>query len=239
MIVATASLKISRMSQNALDNPIWSALTTAHSHFALGGPHAKRYPAEVAPFIAVAEPSAGAATALADLVAAGEIVNIISVTPKLEAGWTLLATGNIVQMAWRDDAPAPVEDPDEILPLGDADNAEMLALTALVFPGYFRRRTPEMGEYFGIRQQSRFAAMAGERMKLSGCQEISAVCTHPDFTGRGYAARLINHLVARQLRRGITPFLHVNETNTRARNLYERLGFADRASLPLWLMQRI
>lgn len=227
------------MTRDALNNPIWSALTSAQAHFAMGGPHAKRYPAEVAPFIAVSEPSDGAAQALAELVAAGETVNIVSVTPKLQSGWELLATGNIVQMVWRDDAPAPAIDSTDIVALGDEDTHEMLALTALVFPGYFRRRTPEMGEYFGIRHGSRFAAMSGERMKVQGYEEISAVCTHPDFTGRGYAARLINHIVARMLQRGVTPFLHVNETNARARSLYERLGFADRVSLPLWLLKRV
>lgn len=227
------------MTQEALNNPLWSALTSAQSHFALGGPHAKRYPAEVAPFIAVAEPSDAAAHALTELVAPGETVNIVSVTPKLASGWELLATGNIVQMVRRDDAPAPIVDSTDILTLGEDDIPDMLALTALVFPGYFRRRTPEMGEYCGIRQGSRCAAMSGERMKLHGYEEISAVCTHPDFTGRGYAAKLINHLVAKQLHRGITPFLHVNETNARARSLYERLGFADRATLPLWLLKRV
>ena len=226
------------MTPDALDNPIWSALISAQSHFAIGGPLAKRYPAEVAPFIAVPEPSAAAARACAELVLPGEIVNIVSVTPKLDAGWELLATGNIAQMVWRPDAAAPDEDMSGITPLTDADTPDMLALTALVFPGYFRSRTPEMGEYFGIRQDGRFAAMSGERMKLHGYDEISAVCTHPDFTGRGYAARLINLLVARQLRRGITPFLHVNETNSRARSLYARLGFADRALLPLWRLKR-
>jgi GNAT superfamily N-acetyltransferase len=226
------------MNQDALNNPIWSALTSAQSHFALGGPHAKRYPAEVAPFVAVAEPSDTAAQALVELVTPGETVNIVSVTSQLATGWELLATGNIVQMVWRDDSPAPAVDPSGIISLDADDLPDMLALTALVFPGYFRRRTPEMGEYFGIRQGPRFAAMSGERMKLHEFEEISAVCTHPDFTGRGYAARLINHIVSKQLQRGITPFLHVNETNARARNLYERLGFVDRAKLPLWLLKR-
>ena len=226
------------MTQEALNNPIWSALTSAQAHFAIGGPLAKRYPAEVAPFIGVSEPTAAAAEALAELVSPGEIVNIVSVTPKLDKGWELQATGNIVQMVWRDDASAPDEDSTGITPLTDADTSDTLGLTALVFPGYFRRRTPEMGEYFGIRQDGRFAAMAGERMKVFGAEEISAVCTHPDFTGRGLAARLINLLVAKQLKRGILPFLHVNETNARARALYARLGFADRALLPLWLLKR-
>jgi len=227
------------MTTPELNNPIWSALTSAQAHFASGGPLAKRYPAEVAPFIAVSEPTPAAAAALAELVSPGEVVNIVSVTPKLEDGWELLATGNIVQMIWREDAPVPEEDMTGILPLSDADTPDMLELTALVFPGYFRRRTPEMGEYFGIRQDGLFAAMAGERMKLHGHEEISAVCTHPNFTGRGLAARLINLLVAKQVKRGIVPFLHVNETNTRARALYVRLGFADRALLPLWLLKRV
>lgn len=227
------------MTPDALNNPIWSALISAQSHFAIGGPLAKRYPAEVAPFIAVPEPSAAAARGLAELVAPGEIVNIVNITPRLDAGWEVLATGNIVQMVWRPDAPAPEGDANGIVPLTDADIPDMLELTALVFPGYFRRRTNEMGEYFGIRQHSQFAAMAGERMKLHGYEEISAVCTHPSFTGRGYAARLINFIVAKQLKRGVTPFLHVNETNARARALYARLGFEDRAILPLWLLKRL
>lgn len=227
------------MTPDALDNPIWSALTSAQTHFAIGGALAKRYPAEVAPFIAVPEPSEAAAAALAELVAPGEIVNIVNVTPRLAEGWEVLATGNIVQMVWRPDAAAPAEDTDGIVPLSEADTPDMLALTTLVFPGYFRPRTPEMGQYFGLRHNGEFAAMAGERMKLRGYEEISAVCTHPNFLGRGYAARLINLLVAKQLRRCIVPFLHVNETNTRARSLYARLGFSDRATLPLWLLKRV
>lgn len=222
-----------------LKNPIWSALTSTQSHFAIGGALAKRYPAEVAPFMAVAEPSDAAARACAELVAPDEIINLVGVAPKLEAGWELLASADIVQMVWRSDAPMPKEDMSGITLLGAADTADMIALTTLVFPGYFRPRTPEMGEYYSIRQDGRFAAMAGERMKLSGHEEISAVCTHPDFVGRGYAARLINLLVAKQLKRGITPFLHVSQPNTRARNLYTRLGFEISSLLPLWLLKRV
>lgn len=227
------------MTAAEMNNAIWSALTSAQAHFAIGGPIAKRYPADVAPFMAVSEPTPAAADALAELVSPGEIINIVTVTPKLDKGWELLATGNVVQMVWRDDAPTPDEDATGITPLTDADAPDMLGLTSLVFPGYFRRRTPEMGEYFGIRQDGQFAAMAGERMKLDGYEEISAVCTHPNFTGRGLAARLINLIVARQLKRGIVPFLHVNETNARARALYVRLGFVDRTIVPLWLLKRI
>lgn len=43
-------------------------------------------------------------------------------------------------------------------------------------------------------QNNRFAAMTGERMKVDGFEEISAVCTHPDFTGRGCAAQLVKYV---------------------------------------------
>ena len=226
------------MQQDVLDNPIWSALTSAQSHFAIGGAYAKRYPAEVAPFMSVAEPSVAAAKALAELVPPGEVINIVGITPELRDGWELLGTGNIMQMIWRTDAPTPNVDSSDIVELGAEDARDMLALTALVFPGYFRPRTPEMGAYFGIRQHGRFAAMSGERMKMHGLEEISAVCTHPDFTGRGYAARLVRYVARNMLARGIRPFLHVNETNRRARDVYERVGFENRAVLPLWLLKR-
>ena len=117
-----------------------------------------------------------------------------------------------------------------------AQSDDMLELTALVFPGFFRPRTLEMGEYLGIYHGSRLAAMAGERMRLDGFQELSAVCTHPDYTGRGYAQRLLSLLCRRAFERGFTPFLHVYADNARAIGVYRRLGFEDRKLLPLWLL---
>src|SRR5690349_19832559 len=154
------------MASETLNNPVWSALTSVQSHFAIGGPHAKRYPSDVAPFIAVGEPTEAAAHALAELVPVGETVDIVGVSPKLDDSWELLGTGNIVQMIWRQDAAAPRIDPTDVFKLGKADIDDMLALTALVYPAYFRVRTPEMGDYYGIRQGDQLVAMAGERMKL-------------------------------------------------------------------------
>lgn len=110
--------------------------------------------------------------------------------------------------------------------------------STLVYPEFFRRRTPELGRYLGVYQQGRLVAMAGERMRLDGYQEISAICTHPEFTGRGYAARLTTELVNASLQRGSIPFLHVGSHNTRARALYERLGFRERIDVGLWSVQR-
>jgi predicted GNAT family acetyltransferase len=113
----------------------------------------------------------------------------------------------------------------QILTLGAADAAEMLVLTELTKPGPFARRTYELGTYLGIRCDGKLIAMAGERLKVPGFTEVSAICTHPEHTGRGYARILTTELIRRILGRGETPFLHVRKDNVRAIELYERLGF--------------
>ena len=114
----------------------------------------------------------------------------------------------------------------------------MLALTELTQPGPFNPRTHDLGRYIGIRVDGRLAAMAGERMRPEGCTEISAVCTHPDYLGRGLARRLMAMLTNDLLARGVQPFLHVSHENTRAKTMYERLGFRTRTDIGFWSLTR-
>ena len=37
------------------------------------------------------------------------------------------------------------------------------------------------GDFWGVRDNGRLIAMAGERLKLDGMSEVSGVCTHPDL----------------------------------------------------------
>jgi ribosomal protein S18 acetylase RimI-like enzyme len=126
----------------------------------------------------------------------------------------------------------------EIIELTGERVRDMLALTALVYPHYFRSRTIAMGRYLGIYQHGALVAMAGERMGTHGCQEISAVCTHPDFTGRGHAQRLVAALNNAALDNGRSPFLHVSHENVRAKSLYERLGYVHRTDVSLRSVRR-
>ena len=116
----------------------------------------------------------------------------------------------------------------DFIELGEADVAEMVELATLTKPGPFDTRTREMGTYLGIRKDGKLVAMAGERLKLPGYTEISAVCTHPEHLGHGYAGFLMTILAERIRGRGETPILHVRAENTRAVQLYERLGFKRR-----------
>ena len=124
----------------------------------------------------------------------------------------------------------------EPVALGRADVPEMLSLTALTQPGPFYADTLLMGRYVGIRApDGRLAAMAGERLRLASHTELSAVCTHPDFQGRGYGAAAVAALIRHAAvdRRG--SFLHVKGEND-ARRLYERLGFRHRRTLQLTVL---
>ena len=133
-----------------------------------------------------------------------------------------------------DDLWAPlVPPPVAPLPLATTDVPEMLELAAATEPGPFLPQTIQMGNYFGIRaSDGRLAAMAGERLQSTGFAEISAVCTHPEFRGRGYARDLVTFLGARILAAGKTPFLHVKSENG-AKAVYQKIGFRLRA--PIWL----
>jgi predicted GNAT family acetyltransferase len=128
------------------------------------------------------------------------------------------------------DKAAPLTSPNghRIIELGSSESPEMLDLTALTKPGPFGTRTHELGAYIGIRDSGKLVAMAGERLKVPGFTEISAVCTHPEHTGKNYARRLMSEVMDRIRARGETPFLHVRQDNTRAIAVYELLGFQAR-----------
>ncbi|MFF8860740.1 GNAT family N-acetyltransferase [Streptomyces sp. NPDC015139] len=109
-----------------------------------------------------------------------------------------------------------------------ADVPEILDLVARSRPGPFLNRTVDMGTYLGIRNEGRLIALAGERLRLPGRTEISAVRTDPGHRGRGLATRLVRAVAAGIRDRGDTPFLHAAADNRRAIRLYESIGFTFR-----------
>lgn len=219
-----------------LDNPVLASLRSRHAHFALGHGSAARYPATVAPFIAADPEAPTAGEDFAALVAPGESVLVVGPCPPLPAGWRIENHGPIAQMLCASPV-APVAGP-AITPLEAGQVGDMVALTALVYPHYFRAGTPRMGRYVGIYDGTRLAAMAGERMGFDGHQEISTICTHPDYLGRGYAQRLLAVLTNACHDSGRLPFLHVSHQNLRAKSLYERMGYVHRADIDLWSLRR-
>ncbi len=237
---------------SVLDNPAWSALTTHQAHLARGGSLARRYPDDVAPIAALGRPEDAALEALVSLIPEGDWISLPAtlegITAMLPPQLAITLEKQLVQMvcetradlrSGRGATPDAVSARGvELCVLGEADILEMLALTKLTHPGPFRSHTYTLGLYLGIRVNGRLAAMGGQRMHVPGYREISAVCTHPDFQGRGYARTVVARLVTETFDRGLIPFLHVEETNERAQALYRDLGFVERTRLPLLVVKR-
>jgi len=214
-----------------LENVIWQALTTRQAHFAESCDVARRFVREVTSLCAFPHPNAEGYDALARLAGPQGTASVFLNHPfEPRPGWEYIAGAELTQMICENghSASVPARSDVEILQLGTEDSPDMLELTTLTKPGPFGTRTHELGYYIGIRDQGKLVAMAGERMKVPGHTEVSAVCTHPDHLGRGYAGTLMLEVVRGICERGETPFLHVRSDNTRAIALYERLGFRKR-----------
>jgi ribosomal protein S18 acetylase RimI-like enzyme len=216
--------------ENLFANPVLHALRTKHRHFAESEGDAYRYPADVALFAALATPSICSLQSLHSLLMPGEYVWIIGERYPSVPGLSCERNLECLQMVLPEEVTPPGSMPasgpvPDIVPLSRENAPEMVALTTLAFPGFFRGRTCDMGSYYGIRSNGELIAMGGERIILDGYPEISGVCTHPAHRRNGHAANLIWQLVRDHRRDGLVSWLHVSAENHHAIELYLRLGF--------------
>lgn len=222
-----------------LDRPMWSALTTRQAHLSLGDPAlAVRLDPEIGLFAGAADQSPASQAALAAFIPEGGLIGTVE-PEALEPppGCVVASAAVCVQMVAERVAPARAP-PFEIVELGEADAAEMLALASLTKPGPFFARTPALGRFIGVKVDGALAAMAGERMRPEGFTEASAVCTHPDHRGRGYAGALLRQVTERILDAGERAYLHSYADNAVATGLYESLGYRIRARVFYTLLAR-
>ena len=221
---------------HVLDNPIWNALTTRQQSLSIGGSLARRFDASIGAFAGLREQSHEAYAELASTLDPGQpAVLVLDEALRLPAGWRILREIEIIHMTCPGEPvfPAPNFPAPDLTPLTHADVPEMLDLVQLTEPGPFAPRTIDLGGYLGIKIENRLAAMAGYRVAPPGYREISAVCTHPDFRGRGYA-HYLTATVARNIRAlGDTPYLTAFAENHRAIRVYEAAGFVLRRSLQI------
>lgn len=208
-----------------LDNAAWSSLAGPHASFAIGNDLVRRYPDDVAPFVAVRTwDDPGVWDALIDLVGHGEIIGLSGFDGDLPPGWEVVGRGAGVQLV-QTDALRPRPD-EEAIVLGADDVPEMLAIVERNQPGPFRPRTHELGRYVGIRRDGRLVAMAGERLHPDGWTEISAVSTDDAYRRQGLASRLVLDVAFHIQQRGDRALMHAEASNVGAIAAYERLGFA-------------
>ena len=210
--------------KHLLDNIMWNCMTGPHTKFATGAGAVRRYAPGFSPIVGCEDPTRPDFATLRKYCEPGESFYLDIWSGTAPEGWRIEKEARMFKMVW--EAPQPDEDaaPDAVT-LQPAHYAQAVELAKLTNPGPFGRRTPELGEYFGYFDGGRLIAMAGERMCAGDMHEVSGICTHPDFQGRGLARKLTLKLIRRQMQRGKMPFLHVMSHNTPALGLYEKMGF--------------
>jgi ribosomal protein S18 acetylase RimI-like enzyme len=220
---------------DVLDNPVWHALTGPQASLAVGSGLARHFPRDIAPFSAIEDASPEAYADLGLGLPPNTEARLFRPTDEpLPNGWQKVDAFPMLQIVFPhagrlvEDAPVPDD-------LSEADAPAMQELAKLAQPGPFGARTHLLGRFVGYRDNGRLVAMAGERMRLPGYTELSAICTHPEFRGQGHAERLTSCLMRRAVARGETPFLHVRPEN-KAAALYAKLGFVERRTL--WMLWR-
>jgi len=217
-----------------LDNPVWYSLITVHKDFALGTNLIKRYTSGIVRFLGFENPNTAQLNELESWASIGEEFYIVGDMLPVPSNWSVGNRLDCNQMIYTKAETLPVNPKIEILELSESDRDEMFELVNSVQPGFFQKNTPLMGSYFGIKEGDKLVAIAGERLRMTGFTEISAVCTYPSFTGKGFAKQLISYLINKNIEEENIPFLHVLTNNKRAINIYELLGFTYRKSIPFW-----
>lgn len=227
------------MTEHILDRPIWNALNTKHSGYALGGGNARRFEPDICPLGGVGDESEQSLQELSELVLKyGRLVIAQAAELKLPDGLKIVSQTTCEQMVL--DNPNLDHEHDYKIERLNADDAdEMLALANLTMAGLFDKRTQVLGEYWGVRQDGELVAMAGERLKNPGLTEISGVCTHPNFQRRGLNKCICADLAKRIIARGEQPYLHYYSSNEAAKALYQKLGFKVRQTLNVMEMASI
>ena len=218
-----------------LDNPAWHSLNETHQQFAIGNNEIKFYRPEICPFGGINSHHPDLISFLKEY---EQLNSFFIIGDKPQESTDLIIEKELVCLQMICRSPINIAYTENISTLNESHQKQLVDLVTLVQPGYFKDCTSSMGNYYGILKTGQLIAVTGERMKMYGFTEISAVVTHPDFTGKGFAKQMVAHAVNKSFEQNIIPYLHVAESNTSAINLYERSGFETRRKISFWKMRR-
>jgi ribosomal protein S18 acetylase RimI-like enzyme len=216
---------------HVLDNMIWNAITTGNNDIAVINGDVGCYFPDIAPFAGMKVFNDANLKKLYEFIPANRSVAISSLNKMDhdESRWKLLQPMDVTQMVYEHSVNTfTTKNSSLIVPLSEEHVPRMMELTPLTRPGPFLQQTIRFKNYFGIFNEGRLAAMTGQRMHPRPYMEVSAVCTHPDFRGLGYATSLMLHVMKIILDNSFTPFLHVLSNNSNAIELYKTIGFRTR-----------
>lgn len=219
--------------KHTLQNPVWYALEETHKKHIIQFDGVKFYNPDICPFGAFKDSNKtkNAVNAYSKLTKSFFLVteygipvfnnSMVVLNKKIEGCQMVLQTLNKIEIT------------EKIIPLTSNYEQAIYDLIWLVMPGYYRKRSLEMGQYYGIFKDNILVAVAGQRMQTNHFIEISGVVTHPSYTRKGYAKQLITHIAEKILKANKQPILHTTKGNF-AITLYEYLGFSITRDMNWW-----
>lgn len=217
-----------------LDNPVWHSLSETHKDLSIDYHNIKFYQPAYCPFGGFIDNN-NVASRIDEY---SKLINnlfVVGEKPFFSNKLFLKKELICVQMVLEKKTEAGIEE--DLIKLDNAFSGALSSLVNEVQPGYFKEKTNLMGDYFGIVKDGKLVAVTGERMKMKNFTEVSAVVTHPFYTGKGYARQLVGYTVNKIFNENKIPYLHVAETNLGAIRLYEKLGFTTRRKISFWNLQ--
>jgi len=217
-----------------LDNPVWHSLSETHKDLSIDYHNIKFYQPAYCPFGGFIDNN-NVASRIDEY---SKLINnlfVVGEKPFFSNKLFLKKELICVQMVLEKKTEAGIEE--DLIKLDNAFSGALSSLVNEVQPGYFKKKTNLMGDYFGIVKDGKLVAVTGERMKMKNFTEVSAVVTHPFYTGKGYARQLVGYTVNKIFNENKIPYLHVAETNLGAIRLYEKLGFTTRRKISFWNLQ--
>ena len=224
------------MNLDKLDNPAWHSLNETHSLFVIGDDEIKFYQPDICSFGGI---NSNQPDLISFLNTHKELNSFFIIGERPATSSNFIIEKELVCLQMICPHQIKIDLMESLIHLNKTFEKELYELVNLVQPGYFEKDTSMMGDYFGIFKNDKLVAVTGERMKMFGFTEISAVVTHPGFTGKGFAKQLVAFTANKNFEKNIVPYLHVAETNTNATRLYEKLGFVIRKKISFWKMKRL
>jgi GNAT superfamily N-acetyltransferase len=214
-----------------LDNPVWYSLSETHKDISINYHNVKFYDPAYCPFGGFIENN-NVASQIDEY--SKLISNFFVVGGKPVFSKKISLKKELVCLQMILEKRIEIKIVEKIIELNDTLGEALSNLVNEVQPGYFKKKTHLMGNYFGVIKEGKLVAVAGERMKMNDFTEVSAVVTHPSYKGKGFAKQLVAHTANKIFDENKTPYLHVAETNFDAIILYEKLGFKTRRKMSFW-----
>lgn len=214
-----------------LDNPVWYSLSETHKNISINYHDVKFYDPAYCPFGGFIENNSIAS----QIDEYSKLINhFFVVGEKPLFSGKIFLKNELICLQMILEKRIEINIGEKIVELNDMFAEALSKLVNEVQPGYFKKKTNLMGNYFGVLKEGKLVSVTGERMKMNDFTEVSAVVTHPFYTGKGFAKQLVAHTANKIFDENKTPYLHVAETNFDAIRLYEKLGFKTRRRIIFW-----